>query len=318
MRFICIQFMPPLAKKILLTLGMFVLLMAAGIYLLRHRTSTDFSEKNIRVTTSFYPLYFFVQSLGKDRVTVTNITPPGAEPHEYEPTAQDILTMNTSALLVLNGGGLEPWGASIQKNMQSAQTFVVVASKDLSLKTLREDGKTFSDPHVWLSPPLAKQMVNAIASGLEAVDPVNASFYAQNADVLQAKLSALDAEFRSGLSECKQKEIVTSHTAFAYLASTYGLKQISIAGVSPDSEPSPAQLANIASFVKKNNVSTIFFEQLVSPKLSETLAREVGARTAVLDPLEGMTAIDEAQRKDYFTQMRSNLETLKKALVCQQ
>jgi len=169
---------------------------------------------------------------------------------------------------------------------------------------------------VWLSPPVAKQMVNRIAAGFEQIDPAHAAYYDSNRRTLDAQLDDLDGEYRRGLAHCATKEVTTSHAAFGYLATTYGLHQVPIFGLSPDAEPSPRQLASIASFAKKNHVTTIFFESLLSPKLSQTIASEVGARTMVLDPIEGLTSDDLAAGNNYFTAMRQNLASLRAALQC--
>ncbi len=270
-----------------------------------------------RVVTSFYPLYFFTSQIAGDKATVYNITPSGAEPHDYEPTPQDIAKIEDGQLLVLNGGKLEAWGDKIKDLLKDANTKVITVGNDIASQTVVEDGDTIRDMHVWLDPALAKKEVAAIAQGLSAVDPVNASYYQSNAQALQANLNKLDMEFRQGLNSCQKKDIITSHAAFGYLAREYGLNQVSISGLSPDAEPSPQQLAVVADFAEKNSVKYIFFESLVSPKLSETIAHEVGAQTLVLNPIEGLSDEEIASGKNYFTEMENNLTNLKIALQCQ-
>jgi zinc transport system substrate-binding protein len=192
----------------------------------------------------------------------------------------------------------------------------VVAGEGLATEHLIENGEAVIDPHVWLSPPLAQQMVNRIAQAFEQVDPANTSGYESNRRRLDAQLDDLDRAYRRGLAQCATKEVTTSHAAFGYLATTYGLHQVPIFGRAPDAEPSPRQLADIATFAKTHHVTTIFFESLLSPKLSQTIATEVGATTKVLDPIEGLTADDVAAGQTYFTAMRQNLATLTAALQC--
>ena len=148
------------------------------------------------------------------------------------------------------------------------------------------------------------------------MDPSHADIYQANAAVLTNSLDALDLEYRSSLATCAQKNIVTSHAAFGYLSKEYGLTQIAIAGLSPDAEPSAKDLAEVTQFVKKNTIGYIFFESLTSPKLSETIAREVGAKTLVLNPVEGLTQEEMTDGKTYFTVMQENLVNLKTALLC--
>jgi len=269
-----------------------------------------------QVVASFYPLYFFASQIAGDKANISNITPAGAEPHDYEPTAQDITKIENSNVLVLNGGGLEAWGNDVKTNVNPAKTIVVTAGEGLTTQEVVEDGEKITDPHVWLSPVLAEQMVDKIESGLAKADPANALYYKSNAESLKSKLGVLDTEYKQGLAVCKEKNIITSHTAFGYLAMTYNLNQVSITGVSPDAEPSPQELAQVAKFAKDNHVKYIFFESLVSPKLSQTIATEIGAQTLVLNPIEGLTSDEIASGKDYFSEMRNNLAHLKTALQC--
>lgn len=284
-------------------------------------TSNDNNESpatspGLRVVTSFYPLYFFTSQIAGDKANVSNITPAGAEPHAYEPTPQDVARIENSNLLVLNGGGLEAWANNIKENIDPQKTALVTVGEGLLTQEVVEEEEKIIDPHVWLSPVLARQMTDKIKTELVKADPDNTAHYESNALMLTAKLDALDAEYRDGLTACKDNNIVTSHAAFGYLASTYHLNQISITGVSLDAEPSPQELARIAKFAKDNNIKYIFFENLLSPRLSQTIATEVGAKTLVLNPIEGLTDDEIASGKDYFSEMRSNLANLKIALQC--
>jgi zinc transport system substrate-binding protein len=296
-------------------IGIAILLVAVCFVIFAKRNRLEDNGK-VRVTASFYPLYFFTSQIAGDRAEVSNITPAGAEPHDYEPSASDIARMERSDLIVLNGGNLEPWADSIRQNIDSEKTLILNAGDGLISMELSEEGKKINDPHVWLSPVLAVQMANEIEKGLSVIDREGAVYYKTNGDILRAKLTSLDAEYKASLGTCKTRNIVTSHEAFGYLAKTYNLTQTAITGVSPDAEPSPKDLARIAKFAKDNKIEYIFFESLVSPKLSETLASEIGAKTLVLNPLEGLTSEEAASGKDYFSEMRNNLANLKIALSC--
>jgi zinc transport system substrate-binding protein len=271
--------------------------------------------RKLAIAASFYPLYFFTSQIGGEKVNVLNVTPADAEPHDYEPTAQDIARIESSRVLILNGN-FEPWGDRIKENVDPKRTVVVIAGQGPTTQQVIENRENILDPHVWLSPRLAKQMVDKIAAALTQADPENADHYGSNARILKSKLDDLDNEYRHGLARCAKADFITSHAAFGYLATTYHLKQVPIAGLSPDAEPSPRRLADIASFARKNNVKVIFFESLVSPKLSQTIATEVGAQTMVLDPIEGVTNDESAAGKDYLTKMRQNLANLRIALQC--
>jgi zinc transport system substrate-binding protein len=303
-------------KKYLLGLLIGIVFVGILTLVINNAQKPTVQSSKLQVTTSFYPLYFFSSQIGGEKANVVNITPAGAEPHDYEPTAQDIAQIENSKLLVLNGGGLEAWGTNIEKNIDPQKTTIVIAGQDLTNQKVLENGQNVTDPHVWLSPQLAKEMVDKITVSFIAVDPTNTEFYQANANTLKTKLDNLDSEYKQGLSSCSEKNIITSHAAFGYLATSYGLNQVSITGLSPDAEPSPAQLADIVKFAKANNVKYIFFESLISPKLANTIATEVGAKTLVLNPIEGLSNDEISQGNNYLTEMQNNLTNLRTALQC--
>jgi zinc transport system substrate-binding protein len=266
------------------------------------------NNSKLLVSTSFYPLAFFAEQIVDNLGAVYNITPAGAEPHDYELSSKDRMRIEESNLVILNGGHLEPWGANIISILSGSQTKVISVGEILVKN---------NDPHVWLDPVLAEEEAIQIANSLKEIDPLHSSKYDSNLNRLLGELKALDQEYRTGLSSCKQKDIITSHEAFGYVAKRYGFGQVSIAGLSPDAEPSPEVLSNIVALARKKRIKYIFFESLVSPKLAEALAREVGAATLVLNPIEGLTDRELASGKNYLSEMRSNLNNLKIALECQ-
>lgn len=269
---------------------------------------TNQSTNTKRIITSFYPLYFFTTRIVADVIEVRNITPAGAEPHDYEPTAKEIAQIEKSNLLLLNGGKLESWGDKVKEEVSKADVKILTVGDNLLSRE--------NDPHIWLSPVLAKKIVQKIATEVEQLFFENRILFDRNAEELEKDLDQLDHEYREGLKNCKKKDIVTSHAAFGYLADDYGLRLVSISGISPDEEPSSADLSKIVQFVKNNKIQYIFFESLVSPKLSETIAYETGAQTLVLDPIEGLSDEEIVQGKSYLTKMRDNLKNLQKALEC--
>ena len=300
--------------------GMVTIGIIGIVWLRNHQTRSNVPPdqliKKIAVVTSFYPLYYFASEIGKDNIHIVNVTPAGAEPHDYEPTSGDIARIERANLLILNGV-VEPWGDKMIENVKGKPVTVVVVGRDvITDQTSDEHGQSGRDPHVWLSPLLASIEVEKILRGFLTVDPGNAAVYQAHAKTLQASLDGLDMEYRNGLASCSQKDIITSHAAFGYLASAYGLRQLSISGLSPDAEPSARQLADIAQFAKIHSIHYIFFESLVSPKLAETIATSVGAKTLVLNPLEGLTDEEQTQGKTYLTEMETNLKNLQLALSC--
>ncbi len=292
-----------------------IVVIVGGFLFLNKNSQTLTQNNKLQVTASFYPVYYFSSEIGGDKADVKNITPAGAEPHDYEPTAKDVARLETGKLLIVNGG-VETWEDKIKENLKDKNVKIVKAGEGLLNKELTEDGKKVQDPHVWLDPVLAKQELEKIRHGFADVDPVNVSSYDANAKSLGERLDKLDQEYKTGLENCQQRDFVTSHEAFGYLAARYGLNQVAISGLSPDEEPSPARLAEVTKFVRESNVKYIFFETLVSPKLSETIAKEVGAQTLVLDPIEGISDDDIKQGKNYFTVMEDNLKNLQTALEC--
>lgn len=271
------------------------------------------NEQNIRVVGSFYPLSYFASQIGGPFITVINLTPPGAEPHDFEPKAQDVATIERSQLLIINGVGFEPWGEKLKVNLENRGIRVVETAQGLANQP---KGDTAADPHVWLDPLLARHQAQAITQALIAADPIHASSYEVNSLALYRRFDALDTLFRTSLGNCKQHDIVTSHAAFGYLASRYGLTQVAIQGITPDEDPSPQRLAHIAELVKEKGIQYIFFETLVSPRLADAIARETGARTIEFNPIEGLTAKQEQAGADYFSVQEDNIRAIRIALEC--
>lgn len=279
------------------------------------------------VVTAFYPLQFVAERVGGDVAEVSNLTKPGAEPHDVELNAGQVGRIADAGLVVyLSGfqpavddavrqnGGDHTFDAASAVQLLSAESADPHAHGDEAGAGPEhaEESTSGTDPHFWLDPVRLATVAEKVAAAMGAADPDHAAGYTARAAALATELKALDGEFSAGLKTCERRELVTSHTAFHYLADRYDLTQIGITGIDPESEPSPQRLAEVAEEAKEHNTTTIFFETLVSPKVAETLAREVGARTAVLDPLEGLTG----ENADYFSVMRANLTALTSALGC--
>lgn len=281
--------------------------------------SSQQQNNKINVVASFFPLADFAKNIGGDYVTVTNITPAGAEPHDYEPTAQDIAKVYNAKLFVMNGNGVDAWGEKIQDDLKAKGIVVVKISDTLdSLKNNSPDDPNLAyDPHFWLNPINAEKEVDLIADALIKIDPAHETSYNQNRDAYKKQITDLDQEYKTGLATCQQHEIITSHNAFNYMAIQYGLTTLYILGLSPDQEPSPKTIADVANEAKQKNIKYIFFESLVSPKLSQTVANEIGAKTLELNPIEGFTDEEIANGKNYISQMKANLANLRIALQCQ-
>ncbi len=275
------------------------------------------------VITSVYPIYELTRQIAGDAAEVVALVPPGVEPHDWEPAPQDLARIKRAAMFVYNGAGLEPWVDKLAGEIRASSVPLVRASDGIALVSAEparvagaDPGQAPPDPHVWLDPVLAESMVVTIAAALERADPAHAASYRDNAAALAARLRALHQSYAKGLERCARREIVASHAAFTYLARRYGLTVVSIAGVAPEAEPTPAQLAAIVRFARDRKVQYIFSETLVGSRLAETLAREVGARTLTFNPIEGLTADERAAGKGYLTLMEQNLANLRLALNC--
>jgi zinc transport system substrate-binding protein len=286
----------------------------------------DSASSTIKVVAALYPLEFVANAIGGDLVEVVNVTPPGVEPHDLELTPSQIITLDDADLL-LYISGFQPALEEAAEQSPPTTSLDILTVSGLNLLEATDDGhdhgseedhaeeeksaEGVNDPHVWLDPERLIVVANAVAAKLSEVDPDNAQAYASNAELFVEQLTELDGKFVSGLASCERDLIVTAHAAFGYLADAYGLTQEAIAGISPESEPTPKRLNEIGKEAKADGTTTIFFETLASPKVAQTLADDLNIEAAVLDPIEG---ISEGQT--YFSIMESNLEALRKALSC--
>ena len=266
------------------------------------------------VVAAFYPLAYAAEEVGGESVSVRNLTPPGAEPHDLELTAGDVADVRDADLVLYLGNGFQPALADAVEgrsgpslDLFTDQTLMEGAAHHHGAEPEPEDEEPELDPHIWLDPMRYATMARAIARELGTPAA---------ADDLVERLHVLDAELTEGLATCERREIVTSHAAFGYLAERYDLEQIPLTGLTPEAEPSAKQLEELVHEVEEEGATTVFFETLVAPELAETVAREASARTAVLDPLEGLTDERRADGADYFTVMHENLVALRQALGC--
>jgi zinc transport system substrate-binding protein len=250
------------------------------------------------VVAAFYPLAYTAEQVGGLRAHVTNLTPAGAEPHDLELSPDDVAAVKDAGLVLLLGHGFQP---QLERAARS--------SNGTSLSLLDTPGidRHGNDPHVWLDPLRYALLVRAIGKAMHAE---------RAAARLVTRLHGLDREFHAGLANCVRRELVTSHAAFGYLAQRYGLRQISVEGLSPEAEPAPQELARVIARVEANGATTVFAEPLASPRVARTVSRETGVTVAELDPLEGLTPGALARGADYFTVMRANLAALRKGLGC--
>lgn len=298
-------------------------------------SSAGGSGGKLDVVASFYPLEFIAKSVGGDAVNVTTLTAPGVEPHDLELTPKQVSSIAGAKLVVFEKGLQPAVDEAINQNAKDAGFDVAPAAKLEATGADFEEheegdaagptGSTASakpaafsedalDPHFWLDPVRYAAVVQAVTDKLVATDSANADGYKQRAATLLGEVNKLDTEYRTGLANCKLKTFVTSHEAFAYLAKRYGLTMVGIAGFTPDAEPTPARIKEVQDIVREQQVTTIFYEELVSPKVAESIARDVHVKTAVLSPIEGLS--DANSQETYLSLMRENLQELRKANSC--
>lgn len=290
---------------------------AAISMLLTLPVSASAQTAKLKVMGAFYPLYEWARQVGGERIEAVNLVSVGAEPHEYEPNPRDIRRIHEMDIAMDMGASFQPGLDRVLRGVRGKKPIRLTVSEGVSLKPMPGAGKDAPpDMHIWLDPVLSQQVVKKIAAVLAQADPPGRTIYEANAEAYVKKLEALDREYSAGLAACQHKEVITSHAAFAYLLERYGLRQLAIRGLSPNTEPSPRQLARLATLAKERGIKAIYYETLVSPKMAETLAREVGAKTLVLNPIEGLTTAEQAQGKDYLALMRDNLANLRIGQGC--
>jgi zinc transport system substrate-binding protein len=275
---------------------------------------TDGSK--LSVVTAFYPIELAARRIGGAAVQVSNLTPPGGEPHDLELKAGDIAMLRQADLVLYFGRGFQPAVDDAIATLSGSTTVVDLLDRVPLAQAPPDQDELTVDPHIWLSPDLMVGLVAKTSAAMSAKDPEHAASFDDAATVLSKELAGLDHEFETKLATCQRREIFTSHAAFGYLAARYHLRQVAITGLTPEAEPSSRRLQDIARQAREAHATTIFFETLVSPRVSEAVARIVGAKVVVLDPIEGLSTEDAAAGRDYFSVMRTNVDHLVEALSC--
>ena len=289
---------------------------------------TGGGEQALEVSAAFYPLELAVQRIGGDRVAVSTLTQPGADPHDAELTPRQVAELGETDLVVFLSD-FQPAVDDAVSTVAADSALDVGEFADLMVMS-EDDGHDHSgeteeehaehshdggtDPHFWLDPTRYAAVAEAVADRLVELDPEGASAYEAGLAELTGELDALDTEFAAGLETCTSRDLVTGHAAFGYLADRYDLRQKGIAGLTPESEPTASQIRDLVEHVRETGVTTVYSETLVDPSLAETIAREAGVEVRVLDPIEGLT--DASAGSDYFEIMRANLQTLREGQGC--
>jgi len=308
-------------KKIIFVISI-IGIIVLGLYLaIRFSAIPKNNNQKLTVVTTIFPLYDFVKVIGQDKVEVSLLLPPGIEAHNFEPRPSDISKINEADIFIYTGKLMEPWAEDIINGLSSKSLLVIDASASLfPVGTLIDNQSELSseqDPHIWLDFGNDKQIIQAIVEALIMKDVPNADYYRAQASDYQILLSDLDSRYLAALQECKSREIIYGgHYAFAYLAKRYNLQYFSAQGISPDSEPTAQDFVKLSEQIKQNNIKYIFYVELASPKIAETIARETGAQMLLLNASHNVSREDLVDSKTFLQIMEENLNNLKIGLEC--
>lgn len=270
------------------------------------------SSHKLVVVSSFFPMGEFVKKIGGERIESSLLVPKGIEPHDFEPTINQIQTANTADVLVYNDLGIDNWIAKINTANR------INASQGINATYIDKRNMTL-DPHVWLDPILAKKEVENIRDGLIIIDPINKDFYINNSKIFLNDLDNLDKSIRTELESCKKRDFIPFHNSFSYFANEYGLKQHSISGMGPEAEVTPLRLAEAINVAKSLGIHVIYSEELMDPRYASVIAGEIpNGKVLTLSPIEGLTKHEQEAGIDYIDKMRQNIKNLMAGLDCNQ
>lgn len=264
-------------------------------------SSAENTKEKINVTVSIYPLKEYADAIAGDKAEVTCMVPDNVEPHDYDPKAKDLSALTKSDVFVYNGLGMESWLDKVDNITSDSKMIKVDSSKGIEIRT---EGDAV-DPHIWLSIKNAEIQSENIKNALVEADSANKDYYEANYNEFKGKLEELYNEYKPKFDSLPKKNFITGHAAFGYLCRDFGLTQRSVENLYGEGEPTPGQLKELVNFCKENNIKTVFSESLASPKVSETLANEVGAEVVPILTLES-----KEDDKSYIEAMRYNFEVI--------
>ena len=296
--------------------------------------SVEPESQKIKVVASIYPWGFFAEQIGGDLVEVNTLVPVGQEPHEYDPSPDDLKALYDADIFIYNGAALEPWVEDVEFDLRKDDIQLFNASSYVELIPLEGETEEHSfiptasahesdevhteyDPHFWQDPVRVRTVVQSMANTFANLDSANANVYLANVKVIMNELDKIDADFSADLSLCTEREFVVSHAAFAYLAERYSLSMIPISGISPEDEPTIKELEEISKILEEHEISTVYTESLVNSSFAQTVGNETGAALLVLNTLEGLTEADIVSGDNFFSLFKKNLENLKLGLSCE-
>ncbi len=317
------------SKRWIIALGLVLLLALAYYVIARQAPEKKGNEGKVKVTTTIFPLFDMARSIGGDKVETSLLLPPGMEAHSFEPSPSDIMAISQTDVFAYTGPAMEPWAEDILASQSDSSFIVVNASEGLELigeeevghdEEEEEEGHDHNgvDPHIWLDFDKAKHIATAIGQALAQADPENSAYFAINTQAYIDGLDSLDRQYREGLADCQSRTIVYGgHYAFGYLAARYNLEYAAAQGLSPDSEPTPSDLIELVNQIRREDISTVFYEELSSPKIAETISEETGAKLVLLSAAHNLSKEDLEAGVSFFDVMEVNLDNLRLGLDCQ-
>jgi len=291
----------------------------------RQKSTVGSAEKKLIVVASLFPLYDFARNIGKEKAEVVLLLPPGVEPHSYEPCTGDILKMHEADIFLFTGEAMEPWIGDIRKEIRGEKPLIVDTGRGIRMTGGHADSEGDDhdhgrqDPHIWLDFSNAEKMVDTILDGFVRADPLNKEFYMQNAEAYTQRLQELDKQYSGSLASCKKRILIHGgHFAFGYLARRYNLQYLSAyQGFAPNAEPTPRNLIELVKKLRDSKLQFLFYEELIVPRVAETIAQETGAGLLKLNGAHNVTKEELAQGVTFISLMEQNLENLRKGLECQ-
>ncbi|QQG52525.1 MAG: zinc ABC transporter substrate-binding protein [Candidatus Falkowbacteria bacterium] len=308
-------------KKIILVVSLLIIVFA-GLYLAaNYQRSPRTGREKLAVVTTIFPLYDFAKAIGGDRAEVSLLLPPGVESHSFEPKPSDVAEINMADIFIYTGSFMEPWAEDIIQGTDKQNLEVVDASNGITLIPGvfhdEDEPAGSNDPHIWLDFTNDQQIIQTITAAFSAQDPKNATYYEARAVTYQESLKTLDSQYQTTLANCASREVVYGgHYAFGYLARRYNLEYLAAQGVSPDAEPTAQDLINLVDQIKNNNIKYVFYEELSSPKVAETIAQETDTKMLLLNAAHNLSREDLAASKTFLQVMEENLNNLKTGLRC--
>lgn len=307
--------------RILLNFAVIAMLILVLISIINDAKTPFIKSKKIKIVTTLFPLYDFAKNIGQDKVEVMLLLPPGAQAHSFEPKPSDIARINQADIFIYTGRFMEPWVEGIIKGISNKNLTIIDSSIGIKMipavfHDLDEPVGSL-DPHIWLDFDNDKVITNNIVQALTKKDRVNADNYLKNADIYHKNLSLLDEQYKKTLSNCNKREIIYGgHYTFGYLAKRYNLKYLAAQGISPDAEPTAQDLISLVQQIKKDNIKYIFYEEIDSSKIAETLSNETQTKILPLNTAHNISKNDFERQTSFLSIMKQNLENLKIGLEC--